>query len=182
MIRKTGMCVLGILLAIMLCIPGAFAVESEDTGSWNFHVVTQLYNTVTVPDVKLNGQGDEYGTDYQNVIVSNSLETVEVQFAVTWAPDTTINVTKEYIAELRRLKPDETPTIHAWGGPLTYDVDAGWGTAKPFNYYAYNDYGVLTFCFTPYEHLVERGLIHYDPGQQYGVSVNHVYHNRYVTV
>ncbi|MFA6332334.1 MAG: hypothetical protein WCX22_05225, partial [Methanoregula sp.] len=114
MIRKTGMCVLGILLAIMLCIPGAFAVESDDTGSWNFHVVNYIRDEFM--EVKLNGQSDENGGYYQNVIVPNSLEKVEVQFAVPGGPDTTINITKEYIAELRRLKPDETPTIHAWGG------------------------------------------------------------------
>jgi hypothetical protein len=173
------MCVLGILLAIMLCIPGASAAGSDDTGSWNFQIVTIIYHTFT--EIKLNGQGDVNGGYYQNVIVPNSLENVEVQFVVTGGPDTTINVTKEYIAELRREKPDETPTIHAWGEPLMYDVDAGWGTAKPFNYYGWNEYGVLTFCFTPNEHLVKRGLRHYSPGHQYGVDMNHGFHNRHVT-
>lgn len=187
------MCVLGILLAIMLCMPVALAADSysadksEETGSWSFYVITDIQ---AYAEVKLNGQGDpncpcdRTGVFFHKVIVPASLDKVEVQFVVTAGTDTTITVTKDYIAKLQRAKPDEVPTIYAWGGLRTYDVDACGGSEIPNEGWTSYLVGrhVPVFVVTVYEHLVERGLYHHnDPDYQYTVDFKRSINERRVT-
>jgi len=110
----------------MLCVP--VAAETGDQGYWSFYIIDQIS---AISDVKLNGQSGGGTGNYLKVYVPDSLDQIEVEFDVTGGPDTNLTITKDYITRLRNGRPDWNPALYAWGGFLTYDVDAGWCYPRP---------------------------------------------------
>jgi hypothetical protein len=168
MTRITNLGVFGLMLLAMLCVP--VTAETNDQGTWNFTIIDRV---IAITDVKING--DDNAGRYQWVYVPDSLDHVEILVEVTGGPDTTLNITKEYIDTLWQSAPSgQVPVLMLWGGCATYDVDAGWIDPSP---YEASDYS-LNRKYEVYEHLVERGLVHKSVGETYYIRyhtlVDHV--------
>jgi hypothetical protein len=173
MIKNTSLCVLGLLLLGMLCVPVAAAVTGDHQGYWSFCILDGIMGP---NDVKLNGIGESEDRNFQKVYVSDSLDQVEVQFNVTCGVDTTLVITKDYITGLQGLYPGNEPTLFPEGSIWMYDVDAG-GLDRD----AFRDYrGVLMSYFTLHEHLKKRGLLHESIGETFRINTGDPY-ERYVT-
>lgn len=172
MMKKTCLCILGLLLLGMLSVP--VAAETKDQGSWNFTIIDRV---IAVTHVNINGVGDNDAGRNQWVYVPDSLDHVEVHVVVTAGPDTNVNITKDYIDQLWQSAPSgQIPALIMWGGCATYDVDAGWIDPRPIEA---SDYS-LNRMYEVYEHLKERGLVHKSIGETYYIRY-HTLHDRYVT-
>jgi hypothetical protein len=173
MMKKTCLCIIGLLFLGVLCVP--VAAETEHPGCWNFTIIDRV---IAVTEVKINGDGDHGAGRYERVYVPDSLDHVEVLVKVTAGPDTTLNLTKEYIDQLWQSAPKgQIPSLMIWGGVATYDVDAGWIDPRPMEA---SDYSVNRM-YEVHEHLSERGLIHKAIGETYYMRY-HKLTERIVTV
>jgi hypothetical protein len=159
MMKKTCLCILGLLLLGMLCVPVAAGTGDQDY--WSFYVVNDISAATAV---KLNGDGElSQWRSFEKVNVADSLDQVVVKFDVYGGPDTNLTITKEYITMLREAYPDQEPVLQAWGLIDTYDVDAGGlyvdaanttgGKKLPYS------------SITVYEHLRKRGAVHHAAGE-----------------
>jgi len=171
MTKKTNLCVLVLVITGMLCAP--VAAELQNKGDWSFLIVDQ---TLARTDVKINGHGDRDSGENQNIHVPAGLDHVDVQFDVTWGPDTKLTITREYIDMLRKKYPDMEPVLYANGGCDTYDVDAGGLGLKRIQV---GDQ--LYYPLTIHEHLAKRGLVHITPGGTFGVIGADCFYDRYVS-
>lgn len=170
MMKKMCQCILCLVLLGMLCVP--VTAETNNQGTWNFTIIDRV---IAITDVKINGNGD--GGRYQWVYVPDSLDHIEILVEVTAGPETTLNITKEYIDTLwQSAPPGQVPALMMWGGCATYDVDAGWIDPRP---YEASDYS-QNRMYEVYEHLAERGLVHKSVGETYYMRY-HTLHDRYVT-
>jgi hypothetical protein len=157
MLKKPCLCILGLLLMGMLCVP--VAAETGDQGYWSFYIINDIN---AISDLKLNGHEDNWshGDLYNKVYVSDTLDQIDVEFDVTAGADTNLTITKDSITRLRKERPGLwEPALYAWGGFLTYDVDAGWldpAVARGDDTYAHS--------FTVAEHIRERGAVHHQTG------------------
>jgi hypothetical protein len=172
MTRITNLCVLGLLILGMLCVP--VTAETKGQGHWNFTIIDRV---IAITDVKINGVGDDGIGRYERVYVPDSLDQIEVHLKVTAGPDTKVNITKDYIDKLWQSAPSgQIPALIMWGGCATYDVDTGWIDPRPMEA---SDYSVNRM-YEVYEHLVKRGLAHKSIGETYYMRY-HKLHDRYVT-
>jgi len=159
MMKKTCLCILGLLLMGMLCVP--VAATAQRPGYWNFDIV----NGVTaLSEVKLNGDGNDGDAYYQSVYVSDALDQIEMEVKVTAGPDTTLTITKDYITTLRKGCPGWEPTLVADGSFLTYDVDA---VCIDTRQTVSSTLPIDTYEARIYEHLKKRGLVHHPIGITY---------------
>ena len=159
MMKKTCLCILGLLLLGMLSVPAA--AETEHPGHWNFTIINRV---IAITEVKLNGDGEHGVGRYQRVYIPDSLDQVEVHLEVTAGPDTKLTITKDYVEKLwQSAPPGQIPALLMWGGCATYDVDAGWIDPLPMEA---SDYSVNRM-YEVYEHLSERGLVHKSIGETY---------------
>ena len=171
MTKMTILCVLVLVTTGMLCAPAAAELQNE--GDWSFFIIEKI---VARTDVKINGHGDRNAGEFQRVHVPASLDRVDVQFDVTWGPDTKLTITREYIDMLRKKYPDRVPLIYAHGCVDTYDVDAGGlGTVV--------DGDKSYFIATVHEHLKKRGGVglHKILGESRKVSIHNPLFERVVT-
>jgi hypothetical protein len=128
------------------CVPVVTDADMSAQGNWSFYIYTKV---MQASHVKINGLDCSYDiVPFQKVIVPNTYDYVVVTFEVTAGYDSTVTVTKELIAELRSR--GEYPIIAAWGGSLTYDVDA----------VAITPLKKGEFNWKTCKHLVGRGLYH----------------------
>ena len=162
-----------LVIAGMLCAP--VAAELQNEGDWNFYIVDTIFGTTYV---KINGNVD-HNVDagkFQKVHVPASLDRVDVQFDVTWGPDTKLTITRDYIDMLRKKYPGKEPAIWADGCVDTYDVDAGGlgltGFWEDKQFY---------FIMTIHEHLKKRGAVHKRVGESRKVTIYDVLYERFVT-
>jgi hypothetical protein len=131
-------------------VPVAADTNGQEQDTWTFY----LWNGIMTPasgDSRVQINGIECGLSgekYQKVVVPTTTDSVDVTFKVAYGSDTTVTVTKELIAELR--KKGTYPFIAAWGGTLTYDVDA----------VAIIRRGDDLMDWKIYKHLYTRGLFH----------------------
>jgi hypothetical protein len=170
--RITSLCVLGLVLLWLLCVP--VAAETKDQGYWNFTVIDRV---IAITEVKINGVGENGAGRYERVYVPDSLDQVEVLLEVTAGPDTTVTITKEYMNQLwQRAPPGQVPALLMWGGCATYDVDAGWIDPRPTEA---SDYSVNRM-YEVAGHLRERGGVHKSVGETYYMRY-HTLHERTVT-
>jgi hypothetical protein len=172
MTRITNLCILGLLLMGMLCVP--VTAETKDQGHWNFTIIDRV---IAITHVKINGVEDKDVGRYQRVYVPDSLDSVEVLVEVIGGPDTKVTITKDYIDTLWQSAPSgQIPALMMWGGCATYDVDAGWIDPRPMEA---SDYSVNRM-YEVYEHLKERGLVHKSIGDTYYMCY-HKLHEHYLT-
>lgn len=171
MMKKTCLCIVGLILLGMLCVPVAAATQRP--GYWNFDIVN--YVKPAKADVELNGDDDLGGKSYQRVYVSDSLDQIEVTFAITAGPDTTLTITKDYITKLRNDGPSGwEPALMAHGGFLTYDVDAIW--VDPINTIVSPPFTTPLCQSKVFEHLKERGWVHSEIGDPVDIMPpNHIW-------
>ena len=158
MTRITNLCVLGLLLLGMLCVP--VTAETKDQGHWSFYVVDAI---AAASDVDIDGHG--HIGSYGIVNVSDVFDQVKVKFRVVAGPGTSLTITRDYINNLRKEHPGQEPVLYAWGAIDTYDVDAGGLYFDTAN--ATNNAGPPDSTVTTYEHLKKRGLIHSGIGETF---------------
>ena len=172
MTRITNLCILGLVLLGMLCVP--VTAETKEQGYWNFTIADRV---VAITDVKINGVGDNNIGRHQWVFVPDSLDQVEVHMKVTGGPDTTVTITKDYIDQLwQNAPPRQIPALIMWGGCLTYDVETGWMDPRLVEASDYSS----NQMYEVYEILEKRGLVHNSIGETYYMRY-HKLHERYVT-
>ena len=123
MMKKTCLCIVGLLFLGMLCVPVMAIPHPPEPGYWNFDIIN---DAKALSVVKLNGDVDDFAEEfYQRVYVSDADDQVEVKIEVTAGPDTTLKITKDYITTLRnKCQGGWEPTLVTYGGFATYDVDA----------------------------------------------------------
>jgi hypothetical protein len=168
MMKIISLCIPGLLLLGMLCVPVAAETTAQDY--WSFYVIDRI---IADSNVNLNGQSGPANAHYQKVSVSNSLDQVNVVFEVTLGPDTNLTITRDYIAKFRSEHPDWEPALYSRGYLLTYDVDAilfhdpniPWGSCSS-NRLPQPDAYIL------YEHLKQRGGFHMQGGTFYNRLVH----------
>jgi hypothetical protein len=156
----------------MLCAP--VVAELQNEGDWIFYIGDDI---LARTDVKINGHGDRDAWNIQRVHVPASLDRVDVQFDVTWGPDTKLTITREYTDMLRKKYPGMEPIIHADGSTDTYDVDSGGLIPK----IVMNHDGRKYYLIKIHEHLAKRGLAHAKPGKTHGISGNEIFYERFVS-
>jgi hypothetical protein len=155
MMKKACLWIIGLVFLVTLCVP--VAAVTGDQGCWSFNIVDKILGN---SEVKINGHStipqDTYTVDFPN-----SRDRAEVQFVVKGGVTTTVTITKDYINKLWGEHPGWVPTVVAWGGPLTYDVDAGGQvrTSKGVD--------IMT-----HEHLVSRGWYHHGIGRIFFVELS----------
>jgi len=174
MTQKTTLCVLVLVITGMLCAPAAAELQNE--GNWSFYILDKIFAKT---DVKINGQGDRNAGQFQRVNVPASLDRVDVQFDVTWGPDTKLTITRDYIDMLRKKYPDGVPLIYAHGCIDTYDVDAGGlGAMVDVDRVEGNKF---YFIATIHEHLEKRGAVHMVVGEAREVFLLNQLYERFIT-
>jgi len=182
MTKKTILGILVLVITGMLCAP--VAAELQTAGDWNFFILEKI---VARTDVKINGHGDRNAGEFQMVHVPASLDRVDVQFDVTWGPDTKLTITREYIDMLRKKYTGREPAIYAHGCIDTYDVDSGGFIPQEIREYedeSWVDNLPLRGSYYPmtiHEHLAKRGRIHRTPGVTIGISSKDVFYDRFVS-
>ena len=172
MTKKTNLCVLVLVITGMLCAP--VAAELQNEGNWSFFILEKI---LARTDVKINGHGDRDAWNLQSVHVPASRDHVDVQFDVTWGPDTKLTLTRDYIDMLRREYPGREPAIYAYGCVDTYDVDSGGLIPRRVR----DDDGRVYYRIKIHEHLAKRGLAHAKPGEYLGISGEDVFYDRFVS-
>jgi len=152
MMKKTCLCIFGLLLMGMLCVP--VAATTQRPGYWNFDIVNDVLPSA---DMLLDNKDDNADAIYQRVYVTDDNDWIELQVKVTAGPDTTLTIKKDYITTLRnKCQEDWEPALVADGGFLTYDVDAvciDTNTTVPSG-------ASVAIKGKVYEHLKKRGLLH----------------------
>lgn len=149
--KKTCLCIAGLLLLGMLCVP--VAATTQRPGYWNFDII----NDIMPPgaDILLDNKEDNADAFHQRVYVSDDADRVELHLKVTAGPDTTLTITKDYITTLRnKCERGWDPAVVAHGGVWTYDVDADCLSTYTM--------GIVTmpgdwYVAKVHEHLEERG-------------------------
>ena len=170
MTRISNLCLFGLVLLGMLCVP--VTAETNNQGTWNFTIIDRV---IAVTHVEING--DSNAGRYQWVYVPDSLDHVDVLVNVAGGPETTLTITREYIEKLwQSAPPKQVPALMMWGGCATYDVDAGWIDPRP---YEASDYS-QNRMYEVSEHLVEHGLIHKSVGETYYMRY-HTLTGHYIT-
>ncbi len=157
--KKTCLCIIGLLFVGTLCVP--VAADTGDQDYWSFNVVNMV---IGHSNVKFNGQGSS-SYSFQKVYVANFLDQVEVKFEVAGGPDTTVTITKEYMNKLRKEHPGWEPAVVTEGMTLTYDVDVGGFALQQ------SEDRFSRFSITRYEHLMERGLYHWPLQKSQGYAL-----------
>ena len=123
--------------------------EKMEDDYWSFYIVNNR-------GVVILNDGETIFGSYGKAYISNTQDQVKVQFDGCVAYEATLLITKDYIDKIRTAYPGQKPVLYSWGGPDTYDVDAG--VLAP-------DYSTIT----TYEHLRKRGLVHHDIGKQFHI-------------
>lgn len=184
MMQKINLCILGLLILGMCCVP--LAAGSEQQGS--VYDLTQDWDFYIIDDVRADTSIAVNGTwipnednNYHWVRVPEHCQSVDMEYDVTLGANTKLTITRDMINKLRREYTYDgsgntswRPTIHVWGGIRTYDIDA-----VVFNLSFSHPFEGQPYCFVNpdyivVDHLVKRGALHENVGERY--SVGHYYH------
>ncbi len=119
------------LLALAL-IAGLACTPVSAEGTWKFCIVEQI---VGLEYTSINGIPDcnspvKFDHPIDTLVVSDEIDAVTIVFQPVAGATTTLTITKADIGRLNAWAEENhhhggIPTIWAWGGVDTYDVDGG---------------------------------------------------------